>query len=956
MRLFLGAPHWELIEASRRALGDNCRLLLPPGAARLVGKADHEVYDWHGFLRALTGVALLTQPAPEMVALLGELCEQTLSPQNYFGKVRHSPRFHSALAQNLCRWSLDGLTPELLEQGAEAVLSLPAALTALDDEALQEEWRRKTTELVHLWQAWRRALEQAGLPEPIRVRRALLDALHTTGDAPPILLAGFTELTALDLEALRILDSRTPVAMALLYDPARAEKYVPTDRIRQLLTQWGIDTRSTDSPVCAPTTLGQDCPSHVHALGQDVQATILDTPNLFYEVETVAREILKLHAGGVAFREMALVIRQPETILETLEAIFTRYAIPLQGEVSLPLERSWRVRWLMDGLRLLAGIGYGEDWLHWLEHPAHKVDVLALRRLRRQLRRHIPAAQWLERALQRAIDADLLRLLQELDALGQRLAVEFPQTARRLILKLGDVSERDADLSEWIRLVDAYARAWRQRTPAQSVELLERLVGGARFTHRLGSDGVRLLPMEHADLTGARIVFALQILEGTLPRRHPDDPFLRESERRALNQVLQGHGIHLPTRADYQAAEPMLFQRVLQTAQERLYLSYSRIQSGDSDALPSLYLEEFKTEYGDAVATRFFSLEQIAPEPDDCLHPYDASLAHPVVYIEPAPSLHRAALREQVGKRSGPFSVTELETLVRCPFEHFARYVLRLRPLKRDLGAQDVGTVAHNALCRAVRQSPCRRSEEWVEALAEQLRAILSEHAPDLPEWQVQVLHALAQRLLRRFGVREPRYQAQFDLSPFACEWAFGGTEADDEERTLTEPLHNRRRPQAVSYRLSDGQQIPLRGVIDRIDLSPDRRVAMVLDYKLGSAPSRNDFTEGRAVQGLLYLHAVKTVLPNAHVVLAYDRLKAAQRVRFVPNLTELTRRFKRLEDEDSQQFQVLSVGQWRQAEQRLRETLTEAIRGLRAAAIEPKPGDHCRRCAFADLCRTAWR
>jgi uncharacterized protein YukE len=52
----------------------------------------------------------------------------------------------------------------------------------------------------------------------------------------------------------------------------------------------------------------------------------------------------------------------------------------------------------------------------------------------------------------------------------------------------------------------------------------------------------------------------------------------------------------------------------------------------------------------------------------------------------------------------------------------------------------------------------------------------------------------------------------------------------------------------------------------------------------------------------------------------------------------------------------LLTQGQWRQAENRLRQLLTQAIEGLRHAAIAPTPGDHCRRCAFADLCRTAQR
>ena len=144
--------------------------------------------------------------------------------------------------------------------------------------------------------------------------------------------------------------------------------------------------------------------------------------------------------------------------------------------------------------------------------------------------------------------------------------------------------------------------------------------------------------------------------------------------------------------------------------------------------------------------------------------------------------------------------------------------------------------------------------------------------------------------------------------------------------------------------------------MIDRIDLSPQRDVALVLDYKLGSAPARSDFLDGRAVQGLLYVHAVRSLLPNAQVVLAYDRLKAGKRVRFVPHTTPLMQRFKKDDWEDNGCVYTLSQGQWRQAEGKLRQLLTQAIEGLRQAQITPTPGDHCRRCAFADLCRMAQR
>ncbi|MCS7208829.1 MAG: PD-(D/E)XK nuclease family protein [Fimbriimonadales bacterium] len=979
MVLFLGVPQRTLIQFVRRALMAEWQLLLPSGAARVLRAVDPAAGDWHGFLRALTGITPVVQATPEMTAQLGSVCEQLLTPQSYFGKARLSPRFHSALAQSLCQWSLYGLTPELLEQGAQLVAREYAAVAELDDEELQAEWDRKTAELVQLWRAWQLALKRAGLPEPISAWRTLLNALESLNSVPPVLLAGFTELSTLELEVLRILDGKTQVALALLHDPEQPEKYAPTHRIRQQLARWGIevleqdlrqDARCTigglDNPVQAShgltvrATSGLDSPVQA-SHGLTVRATILDAPNPFCEVEAVAREILRLQAAGVAFHEIALFARQPEAIVEAVSVLFARYGIPLQGEVALPLEQSWRVRWLMAGLRLIAGIGTGEQWLQWLAHPAHRLGVGAVRPLASGLRRHISASLWLDLALQRASNAELQRLLRELDSWRRMLPNQLPQVARQLALRLVAHStplERDTDLSEWVRLIDAYASEWQRRTPTQAIELLDSLVSGARYTMLLGESGVRLVPMEYADLAGVRVAFALQVLEGVLPRRHPDDPFLRETERHALNRALSDQRVCLPTRADFQRGEPMLFERILHAAHERLYLSYPRTQDDESDALPSLYLEELKARHPDAIQTRFFSLEQIAPEPSECLHPYDRSLCEPEGYVDPAPLIRRDELRTRIACLERKFSVTELETLTRCPFEHFARYILQLRPLQRGLSVRDVGTTTHNALCRAVRYPlQASRPYDWLERLIDDLQAMLEREAPDLPDWQVQVLHALVQRLLRRFGRREPLYRRQFGIVPHACEWAFGDTESDDDERVVSPDMrHNQAAPRPIAYPLSDGRTIQLRGVVDRIDLSADRQTALVIDYKLSSAPSKNEFVEGRAVQGLLYLHAVKTVLPNAQIALAYDRLKWARRTRFVPNLTPIARLLRRLEDEDADDCILLNTAQWRQAEQNLRRRLTEAIQGLCAARVEPRPGDYCRRCAFADLCRAARR
>jgi hypothetical protein len=311
----------------------------------------------------------------------------------------------------------------------------------------------------------------------------------------------------------------------------------------------------------------------------------------------------------------------------------------------MPLERSWRVRWLMDGVRLLMGVGVGDGLAALDGASCASAGLLVAARPARAEATSVLLVQWLDSALARMLQTRALASPAPAvarDASGAACELAASRTAAHSCTWTR--RPKQSDLAEWLQLIDAYTRQWRRlRSAEDAINLLERLVSGARYAHRLGESGVRLLPMEHADLTEARVAFVLQALEGTLPRRCPDDPFLREVERNALNEALRAEGVYLPTRADAQAAEPMLFQRILHTARERLYFSYPRTQGGDSDALPSFYLEALKARFGNAIDTRFYRLEDLTPTPEDALHPYDQSLCEPTPYAEPAPILRDPA-------------------------------------------------------------------------------------------------------------------------------------------------------------------------------------------------------------------------------------------------------------------------------------------------------------------------
>ncbi|MCS7065331.1 MAG: PD-(D/E)XK nuclease family protein, partial [Fimbriimonadales bacterium] len=473
---------------------------------------------------------------------------------------------------------------------------------------------------------------------------------------------------------------------------------------------------------------------------------------------------------------------------------------------------------------------------------------------------------------------------------------------------------------------------------------------------------MRVLPLEQAGLVQAQIVFVMELVEGVLPRRHPDDPFLRESERRALRAFfeMQGETVYLPLRSERQRTEPTLFYEAITAATERLYLSYPRTMES-SETLPSSYLQAVQP----PVETRFYQLEELVPPESERLHPYDRALAHALESAgagatgasELSDRLTLPRTRQRVVDIDRTFSVSELETLYRCPFQHLFRHRLRVRLPHRGLHLTQIGSVLHAALRHAYRHHRHLPpdSPEWAQALIDSLRRVVDAESLDLAHWQLQVLHAYATRLLQLFAQRERRYQQQFGLEPRHFEWAFGTPLSGDEENPLPTDLPTpaaqaeRFDPDSVpgAYRLSlgGGRSVRVSGVVDRLDFSPDGKVAMVTDYKLTRSPHRSEMEAGVAFQPLIYALTVQARYQPERVVIAFDELAHGRRVRLVPYEEGLIRRFRAGEWEGSPAEVMMVIAQPRmvQALERLRTELRHLLELLQQATVVPTPGEHCR-------------
>ena len=938
MRIYLGCPQRALANGALADLGDPPTALVAP---KTPVQFSSSALEWHTFLTTVCHLPFSDTLEEPLVFAMACAAETVLTPTSYFGKVRSMPRFHQQLVRQLVRWEFDGLTPDLLQHGAEAT-------TDRFDETeadLRAEWLQKTRELVQLWRAWHTEIERRELTHPAQQAWKALETLQTIEHLPRerVLLIGFTDFTAFELEVLKTLDTRTELALALLYDPAQPDLFAPTTRLLQRLEQASANL--------TPITLS--CETEAV---RGSQTFIFSTPNLMTEAEAVAREMIRLHHAGIDYRAMRVLVRQPASVIEYLDTLFARYNIPYTAEVRLPLLRSRRVLTILEGLRLLAGSRTGADYLAWLSLPHFQLDACTLRSLHNLRPLSAPSDRWLLHAVQHSIDLPCAQaVLQWLMQLHHTLCTNLLETLTQLVMKFADDSSpRSSDLDKLVAIATVHEETLNTMPARDAVEWLERLCSGNDFICHYGTDdGVRILPIEHADLLGGEVVFLMQVLEGVLPRRHPDDPVLREEERLALRALLTPHAphLHLPTRADYQAGEPMLFYRACTAAQRFLYLTYPRTQN-DSEALPSFYLKHLTNAH-----TRFFRIEEFVP--DDPLHPYDRLLQHSLPYEEPSTHLHHAPHRQRVANVNRQFSVTELETLASCPFQHLFRHILRVRPPRGGLQLAHVGSAIHYTLYRSL--STPRLTDtpyEWAQSMQTILNELLQENPFDLTPWQLQVLEAYAARLLRLFAWREVRYRQQFNLNTVELEWAFGEVHpnADDEREPLCEPTNTP--VPALTYKLGNHQHLQICGVIDRVDRSADGKVVMVLDYKLGSVPTKKELLEAQSLQGMLYAQLLTKVRGVEHVVLAYDHLTGGRRVRFIPYERTLIERFRAGQWEGSPRDCVITLTsrELDEAHQRLTTELERLVYMLKNVFIEPLPGSHCRTCAYADLCRRAQR
>jgi ATP-dependent helicase/nuclease subunit B len=197
--------------------------------------------------------------------------------------------------------------------------------------------------------------------------------------------------------------------------------------------------------------------------------------------------------------------------------------------------------------------------------------------------------------------------------------------------------------------------------------------------------------------------------------------------------------------------------------------------------------------------------------------------------------------------------VAQLETFVACPFRHFARYGLRLRPREGEgVGAQDLGRVYHLLLEKLVGQAAANRVEGEPDALP-------------ITREMIRSAAQTAGRALR----------GEIMLGSARNRYLLGRIERTLEQVIATQREMMRRsrfRPAHVGVTFGEdgklpalqvvtpkGEQVSVHGKIDRVDSMPADGQFAVFDYKLSVQPlSMQKVYHGLTLQLLAQLLALQ--------------------------------------------------------------------------------------------------
>ena len=760
------------------------------------------------------------------------------------------------------------------------------------------------------------------------------------------------------------------------------------------------------------------------------EIVIHDAPTPYVEVEMAARTLRRLHEEqNIPYHEMGIVLRTMGDYAPILAAVFERFEVPFGLDGPETVAKNPLIQAVCHLLAIVRHGWQRDDVLAFLKSSYTLPDKIAVDTLRRRACKNAVRNgrdAWLKLCAELPQEPGTpSALLHTLAGWEARLFApglhpfEFAQIIEEAFAEFGlnervqegelrriacDEAARKA-ANDVMHTMAEMARLSGKTAPsfAQFHEQLIAAWETTRSVASLSGEMVRVYEPHDTRQCSLRVAIVMGMMERVFPRRVVEDPFFRDEERRVLHEF---GGIALEEMRNRADDERLFFYFAVTAASERLYLSYPR-SSDESDTLPSFYLDEVRAVVTPTTVSR--TLADVAPRADEILNDADRLLSGCAALFDPIgndaasvetakslleqclasdsvnvravldsrllphlPKLHSAELRRDFGHGKRAYSVSELETYNRCPFQYLLRHVLKIQPDAGNAHAAQ-GTLLHAVLRRWFRKQKQDNAlpataDAMQTGLCEILDEVMATERLDLNASQKRMTHRILSDSLQGFAKREERYHALFDMEPGHFELAFGlacdgNLAGEDHEEVFGGELTNEpgnwhdtasvQEPLEICAK-DGGAPVAICGVIDRVDYMTEGSRAMVMDYKLGKPPEYAAILRGDSLQMPIYMMAMERLFASDPAAACYDSMTERGRPRLFRAQAVSIKRFAPVAGlENGETVKPLNHSQYTEIMTAAEFAVIRAARGIEQGRIEATPGDHCRTCTYGDICRT---
>lgn len=921
-------------------------------------------------------------PRPSDAVRLNVLKEILTGPVDfkYFSEARDIPGFHRLLVDLIREFKSGLLTIPDFEKRAQSLLKSDA-------------FRLKFRDFSVVLKNYEKKLAALGFAEPEDMISELSDAPLQPGSVDLVVFDGFYHFSRAQSELVRAASRASSHAVVtltvsekeedrpdLFFYPERTRQFLKTIGFKEKKGLFGVNHRAR----CPALIRIEQClfskdppPSAAGPVG----ITIFEAPHVRGEIEMIAREIRRLaREEALYLSDICVILRSVSPYRKTLASVFEEFGIPAHiherfklsqtalGSFLYRLTGLFTEGWKREDLFYLAKSGFYASLLRLEE-----VSELECASYGENIAEGRPS--WLRLAGEEKHPETIRALLKNWAALEDELRAAqtgraFVTALRRFILKLESAEEARADqsLEEILRSFERPAPKDAQADfdPTAALFELKSRIETALFSVRPGGknrvqvyDVIMALPKEY------KVVFVAGLVEKVFPQSISEDPLFKDRERRVMN----GKNPALEERAWRATGERYFFYMALMRSREKVYLTYPLYGVDGRPSLPSFFVEETQKCFKAPIPTKTRHPAQFLPEPEEWETEADIKkgsarfrrsaskslkgwMSRPdfkdifawtdKAKEDPHGAIVDPRIRLAFSKNEGPFSATRLEEMAACSFRYFASQVLGLKEPLEGRESIEMGVALHKVL------------ETYFKSLTEKARKN-GEHLKDMPRMKKELKElllpiadksALSRGKPYRFKTQVAQMKRSLDLFAEAEKALF-------QKRGLT----------ATSFELKFGAEgrpfleigegtraIRLRGQIDRLDISPDGKRALVVDYKLSKRPSvHGKFKKGLELQLPLYLLAARKLLGYDIVGAEHRYLKEPGRQGFYH---EEAREFLRMDAREitytGEEFEAI-LSETQKRVQGLAKRIHEAD-----IAVKSKS---CEFCKFSSVCRfEPWR